>query len=367
MYMTANISAIGECDSRLELATEIWLAILALVPAASPPTSPSPTTSSAHSHSPSFIFSQLEFHPYAIGPGLCPSDPILVPEKVHVARAVYRLAVFSLLPHIAPHVRRCAVSPWQTLMGPTASWNWVMTTGLESQFGILPFLIDAFDKFTSLNRLVLQQVYISPGKLPALTTLRALEHLEVDKCQLHWDDGPLNLVLISPESRLVLRSLKIVGNIHRLELHGNTALLDQYVRVSRSSRSKDGPLPFLVASIAIPSLIELSLSYCSHDELITGFSAVRTPQSLEAITSLNLKLNAEALLDIVSPSKRSLTRAQSNFDFNFKTLPSRTNFVDLTSVHIQPHLYFLHTRQRPSLWFRFRINFQPRRSTFHPG
>ncbi|KAJ7891414.1 hypothetical protein B0H14DRAFT_3855177 [Mycena olivaceomarginata] len=57
-------------------------------------------------------------------------------------------------------------------------------------------------------------------------------------------------------------------------------------------------LPFLVASIAIPSLIELSLSYCSHDELITGFSAVRTPQSLEAITSLNLKLNAEALLDV---------------------------------------------------------------------
>ncbi|KAJ7801061.1 hypothetical protein B0H14DRAFT_3490040 [Mycena olivaceomarginata] len=182
------------------------------------------------------------------------------------------------------------------------------------------------------------QVYISPGKLPALTTLRALEHLEVDKCQLHWDDGPLNLVLISPESRLVLRSLKIVGNIHRLELHGNTALLDQFPSRALHRRpelctvfTKIQLLPFLVASIAIPSLIELSLSYCSHDELITGFLRALLDVSVEPCFC-----EATALSPILEFFLR-LTRFEVEFsltpgDFfaslsNLSALPAKLQFL----------------------------------------
>jgi hypothetical protein len=69
---------------------------LALVPAASLPNI-SLTNHKLRPLAQPFIFSQLEFHPYAIGSGLS----ILVPEKVHVARALYRLVIKSW--NVVPH------------------------------------------------------------------------------------------------------------------------------------------------------------------------------------------------------------------------------------------------------------------------
>ncbi|KAJ7052081.1 hypothetical protein C8F01DRAFT_998739, partial [Mycena amicta] len=86
-----------------QLATEIWLEILAELPRDS---LPSVTLSNHHlcTLSQPLLFTHFEFHPYAIG-GM---DQILLPETHDIEHSLERLA-FWCSPRIAPHVRTCVV------------------------------------------------------------------------------------------------------------------------------------------------------------------------------------------------------------------------------------------------------------------
>ncbi|KAJ7776899.1 hypothetical protein DFH07DRAFT_798134 [Mycena maculata] len=128
-----------------------------------------------------FLFSHLDFHPYATRPyarhGFA-SHVLLLPEAAEVERVLERLNFWSSA-GIAPFVRSCSITTWRK-EGPGPS---IFSTTDSPDVLLYPFF-ERLACFTGLQQLNAVVVHFTQAAIANLCRLPALTEMHIDTCNV---------------------------------------------------------------------------------------------------------------------------------------------------------------------------------------
>ncbi|KAF7312985.1 hypothetical protein MKEN_00983200 [Mycena kentingensis (nom. inval.)] len=167
-----------------DLAPELWLEVLALLPRETLPAI-SLTNRRFRTLTKPLLFSHFEFHPYRRRNGEEPAPTDLEASKKRLQ--------FWCREDIAQLVRSCVASPWDRRRALVRN----------ADFPLLDQLMAQLQKFTALKQLVLANVQTSVHTYALLAGLRSLESAEICSCNfsdmepLRQDVGPASLMTVS--------------------------------------------------------------------------------------------------------------------------------------------------------------------------
>ncbi|KAJ7107700.1 hypothetical protein C8R44DRAFT_319267 [Mycena epipterygia] len=129
-----------------------------------------------HNIARTLLFTDFEFHPYAIGA----NGTLLLPSATEVDQSLEHLA-FWCSEDIAPLVHSCNVTPWRKIGPVWSAWNFSIT---NTPYILLAAFFERLSCFTHLQRLSSRDVHFTQIGMGNLYRLPALAHLDIAMCKV---------------------------------------------------------------------------------------------------------------------------------------------------------------------------------------